>query len=190
MIGDIFLDRPWFAVLLGGILFVIDAFLTFKASFLYHAGAKYHLAYEGVYHPPLVHSRPPLQRLLSPIFLLKLGLICLMILLGWFGLVRQLDRPEIFIFVLGGFYLFLLADGLIEFRRVMLFQGLQRGGDTRGQIVFSRRQVWMQDVLDIYGFVVLYLFVFLLGGGWFFLGGAVTCFISSRRQRDWALVKS
>jgi hypothetical protein len=187
---EIFLNRVWFAVLLGGMLFVVNAFLTYTASFLYHAGAKDHLEYEGVYDPSEVHSKPPQQRLLSPIFLLKLGLLCLMILVGGLVLVRQLDRPEIFIFMLGGFYLFLLADGLIEFRRVMLFRSALHGDGIRGQVVFSKRQVWMEGVLDLYGFVVLYLFVFLLGGGWFFLGGAVTCFISSRRQRDWALVKS
>jgi hypothetical protein len=51
-------------------------------------------------------------------------------------------------------------------------------------------QVWMQIVLEFYGFVVLYLLIFLMVGGWFFLDGAITCFISSRRQRDWVLVKA
>jgi hypothetical protein len=187
---EIFLNQVWFTILIGGILFVADAFLTYAASFLYHAGAKDHLAYEGIYDPPAVHSKPPQQRLFTPIFLLKVGFLCLMILAGWIVLVRQLNRPEIFIFMLGGLYLYLLADGLIEFRRVMLFRSAQRGEGIRGQVIFSQRQVWMQIVLDLYGFVVLYLLIFLVAGGWFFLGGAVTCFISSRRQRDWVLVKT
>jgi hypothetical protein len=116
--------------------------------------------------------------------------MCLIIFAGYIGLMRQLNRPEIFIFILGSLYLYLLADGLIEFRRVMLFRSAQRGEGIRGQVIFSQRQVWMQIVLELYGFVVLYLLIFLMVGGWFFLGGAVTCFISSRRQRDWVLVKT
>jgi hypothetical protein len=113
-----------------------------------------------------------------------------MIWVGWIGLMRQLNRPDIFLFMLGGLVLYLLADGLIEFRRVMLFRSAQRGEGIRGQVIFSKRQVWMQNILELYGFVILYLLIFLMGGGWFFLGGAVTCFISSRRQRDWVLVKT
>jgi hypothetical protein len=188
--GEIFLNQVWFTILMGGILFVVDAFLTYEASFLYHAGAKDHFTYDGIYDPPEVHSKPPQQRLLSPIFLLKVGFLCLMIFAGWIVLVRQLGRPEIFLFTLGGLYLYLLADGLIEFRRVMLFRSAQRGEGIRGQVIFSQRQVWMQIVLELYGFVALYLLIFLMIGGWFFLGGAVTCFISSRRQRDWVLMKT
>jgi hypothetical protein len=187
---EIFLNQGWFTILIGDILFVVDAFLTYEASFLYHAGAKDHLVYEGIYEPPALHSKPPQQRLLNPVFLLKLGFLSLMIWVGWIGLVRQLNRPEIFLFMLGGLYLYLLADGLIEFRRAMLFRSAQRGEDIRGQVVYAQRQVWMQSILELYGFVVLYLVIFLMVGGWFFLGGAVTCFISSRRQRDWVLVKT
>jgi len=187
---EIFLNHVWFTILMGGILFVVDAFLTYEASFLYHAGAKDHFTYEGIYEPSAVHSQPPQQRLFTPIFLLRVGFLCLMILAGWIGLVRQLNRPEIFIFMLGGLVLYLLADGLIEFRRVMLFWSAQRGEGIRGQVVYTQRQVWMQTILELYGFVVLYLLIFLVAGGWFFLGGAVTCFISSRRQRDWVLVKT
>jgi hypothetical protein len=187
---EIFLNQGWFTILTGGILFVIDAFLTYEASFLYHAGAKAHLTYEGIYEPPEVYNKPPQQRLLNPIFLLKVVFLSLMIFAGWIVLVRQLNRPEIFIFMVGGLYLYLLADGLIEFRRVMLFRSAQHGEGIRGQVVFSQRQVWTQIVLDLYGFVALYLLIFLMVGGWFFLGGAVTCFISSRRQRDWVLVKT
>jgi hypothetical protein len=121
-----------------------------------------------------VHSKPPHQRLLNPIFLLKLGLLCLVIFAGRIVLVRQLDRPEIFIFMLGG----------------MFFRSAQQGEGIRRQVVCAQRQVWMQVVLDLYGFVVLYLLIFLKVGRLFFLGGAVTCFISSRRQRDWVLVKT
>jgi len=186
----IFLNQVWFTTLMGIVLFTIDAFLTFYASFLYHAGAKDHFTYEGVYDPPELHGKPPQQRLLTPNFLLKLGFLCLMILAGWNILVRQLDRPEVFLFMLGGLYLYLLADILIEFRRVMLFRSAQRGEGIRGQVVYSKRQVWSQVILELYGFVVLYLVIFLIAGGWFFLGGVVTCFISSRRQRDWVLVKT
>jgi hypothetical protein len=186
----LFLSQVWFTILSGGLLFIVDAFLTYAAAFLYHAGAKDHLTYEGIYDPPEVHRQSPQQRLLNPVFLLKLGCLCLMILIGWVALVRQLNRPEIFIFMLGGFYLFLLADGLIEFRRVMLFRSAQRGEGIRGQVIFTQRQVWMQMITELYGFVVLYLLIFLMVGGWFFLGGAITCFISSRRQRDWVLVKT
>ena len=83
--------------------------------------------------------------------------------------MRQLNRPDIFLFMLGGLVLYLLADGLIEFRRVMLFRSAQRGEGIRGQVIFSQRQVWMQNILELNGFVVLYLFIFLIGGGWFFL---------------------
>jgi hypothetical protein len=187
---EIFLNQVWFTILIGGMFFVTDAFLTYEASFLYYTGAKDHLTYAGIYDPPAVYSKPPQQRLFTYIFLLKVGFLCLMIFAGWIVLVRQLNRPEIFIFMLGGLYLYLLADGLIEFRRVMLFRSAQRGEGIQGQVFFAQRQVWMQIVLDLYGFVVLYLLIFLMVGGWFFLGGAVTCFISSRRQRDWVLVKT
>lgn len=190
MTEKIFLNQVWFTILMGAILYITDAFLTYYASFLYHAGAKDHLSYEGIYDPPEVYDKPPYQRLLSPIYVLKLGFLCLMILVSWMILVRQLNRSEIFLFILGGLYLNLLADILIEFRRVMLFRSAVRSEGIRGQVIYSQRQVWKQTILELYGYVVLYLLIFLVAGGWFFLGGVLTCFISSRRQRDWVLVKT
>lgn len=190
MAEKIFLDQVGLTTLLGAIFFVFDAFLTFQASYLYHAGAKDHIVYEGLYDPPEVYGKPAQQRLLSPIFLLKLGFLCLMLIGGWIVLVRRLNRPEVFLFLLGGLFLYQLAVILIGFRRVMLFRSAARSEGIRGQVVYSQRQVWMQTILELYGFVVLYLLVFLVAGGWFFLGGVLTCFISSRRQRDWVLVKT
>jgi len=188
--GQVFVNQVWLAVLVGAVFFSFDAALTYYSSYLYHAGAKDQIVYEGVYEPPEVHGKHPRQRLLSLIFLLKLAFLCLMIRVGWTVMVRQMNRPEVFLFVLGGLLLSQSADILIEFRRVMLFRSVLRGEGIRGQVVYSKRQAWMQTILELYGFVVLYLLIFLVDGGWFFLGGAVTCFISSRRQRDWALVKT
>lgn len=190
MAEKIFLNQVWFTILIGAVLYITDAFLTYYASYLYHAGAKDILVYEGVYDPQEVHGKPPLRRLLNPIFLIKLGFLCLMILASWMVVERQLNRPEIFLFILGGLYLYLLADILVEFRRVVLFRSAQRGEGIQGKVVYTQRQVWMQTLLEFYGFVVLYLLIFLVVGGWFFLGGVITCLISSRRQRDWVLVKT
>jgi hypothetical protein len=187
---DALTGEVWPSILVGAALFTINAALAFYASYLYHAGAMDHITYEGVYDPPEVYGKPPLVRLFSIIFILKLGFVCLMTLVGWIVIVHQFNRPDIYLFVLGGLFLYQLADILIEFRRVILFRSALRGEGIRGQIIFSKRQVWTQTILELYGFVILYLLIFFLTGGWFFLGGSVTCFISSRRQRDWVVVKT
>ncbi len=48
----------------------------------------------------------------------------------------------------------------------------------------------MQTVYDRYGFVLLYVFLFLVTSSWFVLGGAFACFATSRHFRDWVIVKA
>jgi hypothetical protein len=55
-------------------------------------------------------------------------------------------------------------------------------------VEFSR-QAWLAQVAaDVYAFALVYALAYALSGSWFFLGGALTCFISGSRGRDLSLV--
>lgn len=112
------------------------------------------------------------------------------ILIAWEISVRQYDRPDIFSFLMGGLLLLEAAVALQRFRHIVLFRYARRAEGIRGKIEYSRRLALSLSFFDLYGFVALYVFIFLVSSSWFFLGGALTCFVASRRLRDWVMIRT
>ena len=82
-----------------------------------------------------------------------------------------------------------LTDIGLHVRNIAFFIDLAKDG-AKGKLEYSPRLVASQIFYDLYIFTALYLFVFLATGSWLFFGGGLTCFVSSRRQRDWTVVKT
>jgi hypothetical protein len=107
---------------------------------------------------------------------------------AWYLLVQRYNLPEVFAFMLGGLILFEMASMIRQLRFVILFSYIKKGKGMRGKAEVSRRLSGILWFNELYGFAGLYFFGFLLTGSWFFLGGAFTCLVTARRQRDWAVM--
>jgi hypothetical protein len=112
------------------------------------------------------------------------------IYLSWSALVEQYNRYDVFSLILGGLFLFRAASGVVHFRRIALFRFATIPGDIKGKIEYSKHMTSTLLYLDFYGITFLYLMLFIIQGGWFLLGGILTCFIAARRHRDWVVVKT
>ena len=106
----------------------------------------------------------------------------------WVICYQQINRPDLFTFLMGGLVLLEAAAGMRHFRNVIFFHYARQPGTVTGEIEYSRRLVHTQYFFELYGFAALYMLMFLVSGGWFFLGGAVACFVSAQRRRDWTAV--
>ena len=154
----------------------------------YQAGAKDSIAIHG--RPDFTaffESNAAQNRWRSIRFVLALLLIALAILALWELLVRQSNRPEIFSCLIGGLVLLGVAACLQDARDIVVFVRARRaGGKIKGTL--TERFFYARTAVELYGFAALYCLVFLATLSWFFLGGAITCFISARRRRDWAMI--
>jgi hypothetical protein len=103
-------------------------------------------------------------------------------------LVNRYHLPEVFAFMLGGLILIEMASMIRQLRFVILFNYMKNSRGLRGKADLSRRLSAILWFNELYGYTVLFFFGFLLTGSWFFLGGAFTCLVTARRQRDWAVM--
>ncbi len=189
MIQTLLTDSYWLAIVVSAVFYALDYYLAINAAYLYHNGAKDFVAYAGSYMKSAgfgdIGSKP---RLFAPRLLWVLLFLAVSIgVLRWF-FVQQYRQPEVFMFILGGVLLLEAADVLRHFRNLTLFRHIQAGQGVTGTVEYSRELVHTLQFNEMYGYTALYLFAFLISGSWFVLGGAFTCLVTSRRQRDWTLV--
>jgi hypothetical protein len=191
LIEDLFKSTPWIPLTFGVISFAVDHFLTRYETHLYHAGAKRYFNIKGRYGGDTGSQDVGLWR-----GLMDMGLVFSVLILGggiyaaWEFFMRQSERPEIFMFLIGGLILYESATSLRHLRTVMLFRHALRGEGLQGKIEYSERLSHTLAYIELYGFTAFYLLLFLIFWSWFFLGGALTCFIASRRWRDWVMIRT
>jgi hypothetical protein len=184
-------ENAWFALAVGVAWYAVGYVLYVYEAYLYHAGAKNYVVFQGSYElTPALQGAVVKRRFLDGRFVAILLVLGVGILAAWAVIVQRFDRPDIFSFLMGGLLLLEAAVGMRRFRNIVFFRHAQSAESPRGKIEYSRRFVLTQYVFELYAFVALYLLIFLVSGGWFFLGGALTCFVASRRLRDWVMVRA
>lgn len=190
MLERLLLTQPAAAAALAVAALALDYYTTVYEAWLYQAGAKDFVVYEGLYRLNTDVEAIFVRRRLIPMrWAVTLLVLALGVAAVWWLLIRQSDRADVFLILMGGLILTPLSDALTQYRRIMFFREVRRRGGLSGRVIYTRRAALMQRVYEQYGFVLLYGLLFLLAGSWFFFGGAVACFVNSRRLRDWTIVK-
>ena len=183
--------NPWFPLALGLVAYALGYYLGIVETYLYHAGAKDYVVFHGSYElTPALQEMFAKRRYVNGRLLAALGLLAAGILAVWDVSVRQYDRADLFSFLIGGLVLVELATAIRRFRNIVSFHYARSAGHLKGKVEYSSRLVHTQAFVELYGFTVLYVLSFLVTGSWFFLGGALTCFVTGRRYRDWAMVRT
>ena len=178
-------------MVLGVIVFAAEHYTAIYEAHLYHTAVKDFIVYDGLYRlTPEYQAVLTRRRWISGRWLATWGVLAAGVYVAWWGLTQQLDRPDVFLLLMGGLLLNELAEISRQYRQIMFFREVRRRGGLHGHISLTRQLGVMRHVFDLYAFVMLYLVLFLLTGSWFLLGGAVACFVSSRRLRDWAVIKA
>jgi hypothetical protein len=184
-------ENVWLSIAIGLIVYIVDYYLTQYEVYLYHTHAQEYLVLKGRYERTHVLKRVKENKWLpSTTFIVTLLIQTLGIYAGWFALVKQLFRPEVFSFLMGGLILLRVASALIHFRYISLYQFARDEGYFKGKLEFSERVSFTLPYMEMYGFTSLFLILFLFHGGWFLPGGILTCFIVARRHRDWVRTKT
>ncbi len=191
MLERLLLDSPWLSMVLGVSVFALEHYMAVFEAYLYQSGLKDYVVYDGLYRlTPEYQAVIARRRVISGRLLAILSVLAAGIYVAWWGLTQQLDRPDVFLLLVGGLLLNELAEISRQYRQIMFFREVRRRGGLQGRSQLTRQLGVMRHVFDLYAFVMLYLVLFMLTGSWFLLGGAVACFVSSRRLRDWAVIKA
>ena len=191
MIERLIISNPWSALIVGVLAYGVGYYLGLYEAYLYHIGAKSYLVLEGDYE-----LTPALQaaifkrrwvngRFLAVVFFLTVGILAM-----WQITIRQYNRPDVLTFLMGGLVLYEAAAGIQHLRNIVLFYYAPKSANLQGKITYSKRLVHTLSFYEMYGFVALYLIMFLVSATWFYLGGALTCFVAGRRHRDWAMIRT
>lgn len=191
MMEELLIDQVWIPIILCAVLYLGDYYLGLYEAYLYHNHAKTYVVFDERYEGYEKVTEPGNRMWVpSTSFFIILVVVSLGIYAAWYALVEQFARPELFLLVLGGLILFRVASALIHFRTVSLYRFTLQPGEIKGKVVYSKHMTATLQYLDFYGFTFLYLLLLFIQGGWFLLGGILTCFIAARRHRDWVMVKT
>lgn len=155
------------------ILYISDYYLTIWGAYLYAKGGKNHLTIEGSYElNPTFEKDINLLRTISPRFLFYL-LAFTLVLLMVRGLTR--DLPFLFIIVAGGLLLLEVFVHLRHIRNIASMWSMSHDEGVSGKLEYRRWYTYRTSAIDAFAFAAFLLLVAVLGGSWFFAGGALSC---------------
>ena len=181
------LNNFWVAGSAAIVLYAVNYYLAFYAARAYRAGAN-PLEVEGMFEWKNAFHEDPGRRLyFSPRLAWTLLFLAIGVVGVWWVTVQQNRLPGVFNFLMGGVILLEAIDGLRHFRALVLFTLLAREGGIQGSAQVSHRLALKLLFFELYGATAFLGLLFALTLNWFFLGGALACFVQARRQRDWAL---
>jgi hypothetical protein len=190
LIERLLLDNVWFAIALSAIFYIATYLLGLRELYLYHTSAKDYLIIPLRYNlRPETQAFVPQRKWFNWKFAAVLIIQSIGLWAAWQIAIGQYQRSDVFAMILGGTLLLELADIALHIRNIAFFIDVSNG-HVKGKLEYSARTIAAQLVYDLYIFTALYAFAFLVTSSWLFLGGAVTCFVSSRRQKDWTVVKT
>ena len=188
MIERLFLSSPWIAAALNVIAYLCHYYLFNRETQLYHSAASKVVTYEGLYEPlpnPKVikKQRVPYWRLVVTV--LSLGGFTLIV---WWMALQQLQRPEVLTFLMGAWLLLMSMHILRDLRQLTLFRYWRSAGGNKGRLALSERLYIITSSTDYQVYAGFCLFLLLVTGDFFFLGGAFICFVAGRHRRDGGIV--
>lgn len=183
MLERLFLSSPWIAAGLNVLAYVVHYFLRNYEAWLYYTAAGKVVTYEGLYE-----SLPARQRLVGWRLIGEVLILGIFTLILWWALVRQMQRPDAVMFLMGGWLLLLGMLIIRDLRQITLFRYWRSVGGSKGRLKLSERSTIITSSTDYQVFAAFLLFLLLVTGDLFFLGGAFTCFVVGRHRRDGGII--
>ncbi len=183
MLERLFLSSPWIAAVLNVLAYVAHYYLVIYEAKLYYAAASRVVTYEGLYETSPGVRQPIGWRLIW--VTLTLGTFTAIM---WWVAVQQLQRPDVLTFLMGGWLLLLSMLIIRDLRQITLFRYWRATGGSKGTLRLSERLNIVTGSTDYQVYAAFFLFLLLVTGDLFFLGGAFTCFAVGRHRRDGGIV--
>jgi hypothetical protein len=182
MFERLFLSSPWIAAVLNVLAYVVHYYLARYETKLYDAAASRVVTYEGLYETAPV--RPPIGWRLIWV-MLTLGAFTAIV---WWAALQSLQRPDMLTFLMGGWLLLLSMLIIRDLHQITLFRYWRSAGGSKGTLKLSERLLIVTSSTDYQVYAAFFLFLLLVTGDLFFLGGAFTCFAVGRHRRDGGIV--
>jgi hypothetical protein len=183
MFERLFLSSPWIAAALNVLAYVVHYYLARYEAKLYNTAASRVIAYEELYEPA-PGTRPTIGWRLIWVTL-TLGVFTAII---WWAAVQSLQRPDMLTFLMGGWLLWLSMLIIRDLQQITLFRYWRSAGGSKGTLKLSKRLLIVTSSTDYQVYAAFFLFLLLITGDLFFLGGAFTCFAVGRHRRDGGIV--
>lgn len=186
MLDDLLVRNVWLSLIIWGITYVSDYYLTLYSARLYTTNLKEHIAFGGSYElTPQFQKDVGALRLLSPRFVLGLLLSVIVIFLIWFLAVVFIDVPQLFAFAIGGAIFRELAVHARHVRNIVLFRAAGAGGIT-GRIEYARWLTLRLSAAELLTLGGLFFAAFLATGSYLVLGGAVFTLATGLQHWSWS----
>lgn len=122
-------------------------------------------------------------RYVSPRFLRALLVSCVGIVIVWWLSVQFVNLPAMYSFLVGALVLREAAIHVRHARNVASFKQVKSGDGLKGKLEYSRWFILKTSAVELFSFAALFLFLFLVTGSWFCLGGAVACGVTGRQHQ-------
>ncbi len=169
------------------IIYIADYYGTLYTARLYQAYGREYISFGGSLelNPQFQHDIDRL-RAFSPRFFLHLVLSLASILFMWLLCKGISGLNWFFVLFVGNL---MLPEAVIltrHLRNLVFFTMAKRPGALVGRIEYSRPVALMQSETEMLGFALLFLFMSILTGSWFILGGAFGCAMAGLRHSFWA----
>ena len=167
--GDTLFDSAWLGPLLWVVMYISDYRMTLICARMYQAQQA--IVFEGSYEiTPMFQADVNALRRLSPRFVIALlaSTICLVLIQSSSGE----GSSSLYAGVLGALLLLQFAVHLRHFRNWFLFRNI---GALQGRVLYPRGLLLRSSAIELLGFALLYLTLFLMTGSVFLLGGALAC---------------
>jgi hypothetical protein len=158
-------------------------YLAIYEAKLYHTAASRVVTCEGHYETSAGVRQPIGWRLIW----VTLTLSTFTAIVWWVAL-QQLQRPDVLSFLMGGWLLLLSMLIVRQLRQISLFRYWRSTGGIKGTVRLSERLIIVTSSTEYQVYAAFFLFLVLVTGDLFFLGGAFTCFAAGRHRRDSGIV--
>jgi len=169
-------NNIWATILIWALVYIGDYYLTLFGARLYKEQGKEHFTYGGSYElTPVFQKDIDSLNPLSTKFLFFLVLSSGLIFILWYLAVSFLGASGLFSFAMGGLFLRSAVIYVRHARSLALFSQLGNDQAVNGRVDYSRWVTYHLSAMELFSFALLYLGIFLLSRGWFFLGGTLAC---------------
>lgn len=169
MLINFFLTNVWLAIGLWAFLYVMDYVFTLRAARIYQRAANKHFSFEAGYelNPYFKDDIARLRRFSFRFLLMLLWVAGLLLILNSTGFT------EGFALAWGALVCTQIAVHFRHIRNLALFHYAAASSGIDGRIAYQHWLSLRLSAVEFLSFTALFLFLFLLWGNYFVLGGAL-----------------
>lgn len=174
MFEEFIFQKLWIVLPVWLIVYLADYYLTIIGARYYKTGANEHIAYQGSYElTPQFQSDIDALRLFSPKFIRVVLISSVLLVVLWFASSQEPDFWPFFRFLFGGLILREIVILLRHAKNITIFWNAKKHRGISGQVRYDRWFTYRMSFVELFGFAVVFLIVFLFTGSYSFLGGSV-----------------